>query len=67
MKVTRDTKKEIDQKLIKLAKLFITVTCAIASYFLVFSVKSDMQFILYVVSLGPIVTAGWLIHENWLG
>ena len=56
-----------DNKLIKLLKLFVAVTCLIASYFLVFSVKSDMQVILYVVAVGPALVGAELFRKNWLG
>ena len=56
-----------DNKVIKLIKLFVAVTCLIASYFLVFSVKSDMQVVLYVVAVGPALVGAELFRQNWLG
>lgn len=56
-----------DNKILKLIKLYIAVACAISSYFLAFTVKSDMQVILYVVAVGPALTSGYLVYKNWLG
>jgi len=56
-----------DNKILKLIKLFVAVTCLIASYFLVFSVKSDMQYVLYVVAVGPALVGAELFRKNWLG
>jgi hypothetical protein len=68
MKTTKESDNvKTDNKLVKLVKLFIAVTCAIASYFLIFSVASDMKYVLWVVATGPALTAGWLIYKNWLG
>ena len=66
MKKEQDNVKT-DNKLIKLLKLFVAVTCLIASYFLVFSVKSDMQVVLYVVAVGPALVGVELFRKNWLG
>jgi len=56
-----------DNKTIKLIKLFVAVTCLIASYFLVFSIKSDIQYMLYVVATGPALVGIELFRKNWLG
>ena len=55
-----------DNKILKLIKLFVAVTCLIASYFLVFSVKSDMQYVLWVVASGPALVGAYLVFDNWV-
>lgn len=63
-----NNKKEVvkDNKIIKLIKLFVAITCLIASYFLVFSVKSDIQYMLYIIAIGPAIVGIELFRKNWL-
>ena len=55
-----------DNKLVKLVKLYLAVGCLISAYFLAFTVKSDMQVILYIVSSAPALVGGYLVFENWV-
>lgn len=55
-----------DNKFIKLVKLYLAVGCMISAYFLAFTVKSDMQVVLYVVSSAPALVGGYLVFENWV-
>ena len=67
MKTTKESDNvKTDNKIIKLVKLFVTVSCAISAYFLSMVVKSDMQVILYVVSVGPALVASYLVYDGWV-
>ena len=68
MKTTKESDNvKTDNKFIKLINLFVAVTCAISAYFLIFSVASDMKYVLLVVASGPALTAAKLVYKNWLG
>lgn len=67
MKTTKESDiVKTDNKFIKLVKLFIAISCAISAYFLSMVVKSDMQVVLYVVSVGPALVASYLVYDGWV-
>jgi hypothetical protein len=67
MKTTKVTENvKTDNKLVKLLKLYLAVSCAISAYFLSMVVKSDMQVVLYVVSIGPALVASYLVYDGWV-
>lgn len=68
MKTTKEADNvKTDNKFIKLVKLYLAVGCLISAYFLAFTVKSDMQVILYVVATAPALVGAELFRQNWLG